>query len=244
MSRESYVRGFVKAAQANGVDPKALAKFAEETVGSTPFSDWALSIPGNMLMGAVPGLGNVVNTGAYIGGLASNVESEDGKREAVRALIPGVGSYRFGNRIRSQVLKELDDIKANKDYAGARPKAHAIAEHLGGLTSPLAAALLGGALGAGAGGLTGKGENAAFGAGVGAIGGAATAGLAQVIGAIAAGIKRRRTKEEQIKSDKGSLLAKYLLPGVSTYDYYKRIGRSQGDREEAKKEKKTDKAGK
>lgn len=30
MSKESYARGFVKAAQAHGVDPQALAKFAAE----------------------------------------------------------------------------------------------------------------------------------------------------------------------------------------------------------------------
>lgn len=40
-------------------------------------------------------------------------------------------------------------------------------------------------------------------------------------------------------NDEKSVLPKYLVPGMAAYDYYKRIGRSQGDREDdvAKKNK-------
>jgi hypothetical protein len=38
------------------------------------------------------------------------------------------------------------------------------------------------------------------------------------------------------------LVAKYLLPGKSVYDYYKRIGRSQGERDEAEAKKREKKA--
>jgi hypothetical protein len=65
-------------------------------------------------------------------------------------------------------------------------------------------------------------------------------GAPNLVGAIAAAIKRRRTKEEQIDSDKKSVLKKYLVPGTAVYDYYKRIGRSQGEREEAKENNKKD----
>lgn len=36
MSKESYARGFAKAAEAAGVDPKELAKFAQSIVGPVP----------------------------------------------------------------------------------------------------------------------------------------------------------------------------------------------------------------
>ena len=36
MSKESYIRGFCKAAEAKGVDPKALAKFAALDVNNLP----------------------------------------------------------------------------------------------------------------------------------------------------------------------------------------------------------------
>lgn len=38
MSKESYIRGFCKAAEAAGVDPQALAKYATGATGATPAS--------------------------------------------------------------------------------------------------------------------------------------------------------------------------------------------------------------
>ena len=151
MSKESYVRGFCKAAEAQGVDPNRLAEYIQKSAksGSTAFSDYALALPGSMLVGAVPG-GNLVNTGAYIAGLASDLEDEKAKKEqAWRALIPGLGTYRIANRIREQVRNEVKDIEGKKEHEGARPVGHAVAEHLGKGTSLIASALLGAGAGAG-----------------------------------------------------------------------------------------------
>lgn len=234
MSKESYARGFVKAAEAHGVDPAMLAKYAAE---STPVTDVALGFPGNILLSGIPG-GSAVPGIANLTGLFSDLESEEGKRKPFRALIPGVSSYRMGNRIRAQVKKELEDIKKDKDAEGARPVAHAIAEYLGNGTSSVLPALAGAVIGGVAGSKTD------LGAGGGSIAGALTGGglatLGIVAGALAAAIKRRRTKKEQIEADKRSVLAKYLIPGLANYNYYKRIGRSQGDREESPKSKKND----
>lgn len=223
MSKESYARGFVKAATSAGVDPTALAKYAE----ATPVTDVLAGYPGAMLLSAIPG-GGLVGPGAYIAGLAS--DEDNTHRDASKALIPGVSSYRMGNRIKTQVMRELRDIEKDDKHKGARPVAHAIAEHLGGGTSALAASGIGAALGAALGG----GKGALIGGGV----GAGAAGVAALAASIAAAIKRRRTKEEQIESDKKSILMKYLVPGISSYDYYKRIGRSQGERDEDKNNKK------
>lgn len=207
----------------SGVDPVKLAKYAESE--STPISDYALAIPGNIAMASVPPL-SVIPSGAYIAGLLSDIEGDESKKKQIRALIPGVGSYRMGNRIRSQVLKELDDIEKSKGkHDDASPIAHSVAEHIGPLTSTLTSA----AAGAGVGLVGGP-----VGAAVGGVGGGLAALIAQIAALRSAAKDRRRTSEEQIEADKGSVLAKYLIPGKAAYGMYKRLGRSQGDREEKK----------
>lgn len=222
MSKETFAIGFAKKAAEHGIDPDGLARLLMEKEGqATPLTDYALSLPGNAIIGTLPG-GQVIGPAAYLAGLAGN---EDNTHDSVLpALIPGVGSYRAGKRIKTQVLRELRDIEKDKKNNGARPVAHAVAEHLGPTTSILASTLAGAGIGAGLGGRGGAGTGAAVGAGAGA--------LATLIGSIAAAIKRRRTKQEQIDSDKKSVLAKYLIPGTAAYDLYKRVGRSQGEREE------------
>lgn len=51
-------------------------------------------------------------------------------------------------------------------------------------------------------------------------------------GSILAALKRRRSKKEQVEHDTGSTLVNYLIPGFASYNGNKRLGRSQGDREE------------
>lgn len=237
MSKESYIKGFCKTAAAHGVDPKALAKIAESTTNmdSTPVTDTLAGVPASLILGATPITAPLVapiNTvGNLFGLFAADRQTKKEKLPWI-SFAPGISSYRIGRRIRSQVLKELDDIKNKKEHSKARPVAHAVAEHLGTGTSTLAAGALGALLGAGA------HKDSVKGALLGSMTGLGTAGLANTIGAIAAAVKRRRTAKEQIESDKNSVLAKYLVPGIAGYDFYKRLGRSQGDIEENEDNKK------
>jgi hypothetical protein len=80
-------------------------------------------------------------------------------------------------------------------------------------------------VGAGIGKLLG---NAGKGARIGAVAG--STGL--LAGAILAAISRRRSAREQIENDKKTILKDLLIPGVGAYNISKRMGRSQGDRDE------------
>lgn len=194
----------------------------KKVAASGPVSDVLAGYPGNLLLSAIPG-GPAVAPIAYISGLMGN--QDNSQKKVGPAFIPGVSNYRIGNRIKTQVVRELEQIKQDKKNEGARPVAHAVAEHLGSGTSMLIPLLAGTGIGAAVGKERGALNGYIAGAGVGT--------AATLIGAIAAAIKRRRTAQEQIEADKGSLLAKYLVPGRAAYDYYKRIGRSQGERDEA-----------
>ena len=191
---------------------KALMKIAE----ATPLSDSL----GTMLWSP---LYPVTAIGATAGLLSDDLKKH--RDSKLKALLPGVGAYRIGERLSSQVKHEQEDAD-KKNRKDVRPVAHAMSEGFGPITSTAAAALAGLVAG---GATTGRHSGAMAGAGLGAAGAIA----ANLIGAIAAAIKRRRTKEEQMKSDEKSVLLKYLIPGLATYDSYKRLGRSQGDRDEA-----------
>ena len=222
---KAYLQGFAKTAEAYGVDPEALVKFAK----ATPLTDVLGTLVGN----AIP-YGGVANSIGSMAGLLTD-DFKDQDESALKALIPGVGGYRLGKRLSSQVKHEQEDARSlgRKDVS---PVAHAMAETFGPATSTLASTLLGGGIGAA---IHRKDRGKGFGVGAGI--GAGASMLAHLIGAIAAGVKRRRTKGEQLDSDSKSVASKYLLPGVASYNSYKRLGRSQGDRDENDKGKKKDK---
>ena len=110
-----------------------------------------------------------------------------------------------------------------------------MSELFGSGTATISSGLLGALLGGGIGYLSKKNpEGVRLGALIGGGSGIGAAAIADLAAAIAAAIKRRRTADEQVEHDKGNLVtAKNLLvPGYARYNYYKRIGRSQGDRDE------------
>ena len=227
MSKESYIRGFCKAAEAHGVDPQGLAKLAYSTPASEALSSYVPNITQELIL---PGSSFVTSNIGYIAGLLADQDNKQ-KGNGLN-FVPGVSGYRTGNRLKTQVLRELEYIKKNKQHQGARPVAHAVAEHLGHLTSTLGTTGVGALLGS----LLSKDRG--IGASIGANIGAGASAIANLGAAIAAGVKKRRTKEEQVESDKDSLLWKYLVPGSATYGLFKRIGRSQGERDEDPKNKK------
>lgn len=215
--QESYRKGFVEKCAETGVDPVSLVKFAE----ATPISDFMGAVVGSM----IPYAGPIANgVGASAGILSDDFKEHDKSR--LRALIPGVGGYRLAKRLASQVKHEQEDARrlGRKDVS---PVAHAMAEKIGPATSMLASALLGGGIGALA-HKKDRGRGFLAGAGI----GAGASALANIGGLIAAGIRRRRTKEEQLDADSEATIKKYLVPGLATYGASKRMGRSQGDRDE------------
>lgn len=203
------------------MDTKSLLKSAQK---STPAGEVFSGLPGDMLLSLFPG-GHAVNSTAYLAGLLSDEDNRQRDLSGI-SFVPGMSAFRRGNRIKTQVSRELRDIANDSRYKGARPVAHAVAEHLGPITSALASTGLGAGLGAALSRDKGRGTVVGGALGLGA------ASLGHVIAAIAAAKSARRTKEEQIEADKGSLAAKYLIPGKGQYGHFKRLGRSQGERDE------------
>lgn len=199
---------------ARGVDPVGLAKMAK----ATPFTDAAGAVAGSLIPFGAPASA----LGSAAGLLTDDFKEHD--ESALKAFLPGVGAYRLAKRLSSQVKHEQEDARkmGRKDV---RPVAHALAEKIGPATSTGLAALLGAAIGGASGGRKG--------AGIGAGTGLAASGMAHAVAAIAAAVKRRRAASEQMDADSKSVLSKYLVPGSAAYGYFKRMGRSQGDRDDA-----------
>ena len=109
MSKESYIRGFCKAAEAHGVDPKGLAKLAYSTPVSEALSSFVPNLAQELIL---PGSSAVTSNIGYIAGLLADQDNKQ-KGNGLN-FIPGVSRYREGNRIKTQVLRELEYIKKNK----------------------------------------------------------------------------------------------------------------------------------
>ena len=101
---------------------------------------------------------------------------------------------------------------------------HLTSENWGGVTSSLLAALAG----AGVGAAVNSSDRVGGAVGGGALGG--MAGLtALVVARMLAAIRRRRTEREQVSHDARSVIPDYVVPGVADYNYFKRLGRANGD---------------
>lgn len=176
------------------------------------------------LSSAVPGLLQVVSPVNMAGSLAGFADSADkDPEEALKKLnksdmtsfVPGIADYRITRRM----------INTNKLYGSDQPRTREVLRALLGASSialPTAASAgVGGLIGKATGGRTG----AIIGAGVGAGIGLASTALAQIIGAVAAGITKRRTDDEQRKAIADGN-AKFLIPGYASYDAWKTLGKS------------------
>lgn len=135
----------------------------------------------------------------------------------------GMGAAR-----REQILNEIADARTDKRHKGSDPKGHAFGENLGAFTSLAASRLGGRVLGLALEKLTGN-ENAKL---IGDLAGYGTYAAGTAIGSLAAAIKRRRTKEEQLEHDKGSTWMDLLIPGVGAYNSFKRMGRAFDENDE------------
>jgi len=194
---------------------------------ASPISDMAGNLVSNVYL---PYAGGVASNVGQLAGMVSDptTEAEEAimDRNSGTGFLPGVGAYRLERRLKRQ----------NLDDQGGTP--HYWSQNFGGLTSGLLAGGAGAGIGAGVGALTGAlsgtgaGEGAGKGAGVGALAGLGTYGLAQLASAIAAGVRRRRTREEQKAYANSGTAAEWLVPGAATYGRLKSIGRAIGDSEE------------
>ena len=120
-----------------------------------------------------------------------------------------------------RVIAFLDGYKEAAEES--HPVRHFAGEIIGQATAPVASI----AAGAGSGALLGKlfGGNTAAGAMKGGIAGAAVVPAGIVLGSLLALINKRRSVAEQKKHDTtGSSLADMTIPGLSTYNTFKRTG--------------------
>lgn len=207
----------------NGFYPKHIMNKVAK-MRATPLTDTLGALAGGMLP-----FGEITSP---IGSMYGALDRDRYEHQDVGgAFIPGVGAARLINRLKSQVGKEVRDTEDDPKNKDARPVRHAISEQL----SPLTSMLVTTGLGAGLGKLIGRSNKGAIrGAQIGAIAG----GSGLLAGSILAALKRRRTAQEQIDNDKKTVLKDLLIPGVGQYNKHKRMGRSQGDRDELEAAKK------
>lgn len=203
---------------------------------------------GAIATSVIPYIGGPANVVGSIAGSLNEAPTEKEEKDMddnpTLSLVPGVGAYRVGRRLRAQTESDRGDFR------------HTLGTLFGDTTSTLAtttaATILGAALGAYGGkryGNTGdKYQDIGVGAGIGAMGGMALGAggslLAQIVAAIKAGVTPTRTKAEQrAYANDPSIAAEFLVPGVATYNRFKSYGRSMADaKERDKKDEKKDKA--
>lgn len=192
-------------------------------------TDYLATLPTTVATG-VPLLGlpiSAASTGGSIAGLVSAPKTKRNPETDAMSVIPGIAQYRLMQRYR-RVMDESNRRRAHGT-------ANVVAEQLGAIPSVLVGGGLGAAAGGGIGALAGGRDGAGSGA---IIGGMAGLTLPVIIGGIVAGIRRKRTLGEQAAADTtGRAVAKYLVPGLGTYDSLKRLGASTHF-DESKKEKK------
>jgi len=197
-----------------------------------PVAEYAASLPANIALSGVPGAGVVPHLSHAIGVLRGPVRPQEREaladRDVAYSLIPGVAGHNVGRRQRGS----YGDSAAAGVHKG-RVLSHALGEYLGA----------GSLAGAGVGGAAGYGVADALGGnrGLGAALGVAAGGLLpSLIGAIAAGLTKRRTSEEQVAHDRGNP-AQNLIPGRDVYNLLKRLGSTRSWGQEEPKDADTEK---
>ena len=129
--------------------------------------------------------------------------------------------------------KQLEDYLLQQNQIGSDAHKQHVAENLGSVSSVLGAGGIG-ALGAMYTGATGQDAMDV------AVPSMSVALAANLAGAIAAAVTKRRTLDEQVRGDKKSQMWN-LIPGVGSYNSWKRIGFNLGVAREIAKAKKAEK---
>ena len=194
----------------------ATADVIGSIVGGLP----TMLIGNSIAPGAGRVLGTAVGRGAGLIGAANPASPEDVKKfndTPALSFIPGVGYYRISQRVQGTAKK----------YGDKAPRARALSTELGPVTSTLLSTLIGSGIGATTSLITGEPKDIIRGGIAGGLTGATAASIANLIGALSAGITPRRTDKEQKDSGRVSQkVMNYLVPGVATYDKFKTLGKS------------------
>ena len=207
------------------------------TKKASVLSDYFGAVPVNMAVSAVTPFSvpvahatrqalNAAGAGGEILGAVGNVPTDadiaEMNRSQWQAFLPGVSHYRMLARARHNAKKT----------GGVHPDWNVYGETFGGVPSMLAGTIAGAALGAlSAQGFISSDRERIRKAVMGGLIGAGIPLTFQGIGALAAAISRRRTKQEQREHDDSRNIANWLIPGVATYNKYKRIGRMLDEEE-------------
>lgn len=224
----SNIQAFVKRANKEAKKTKE-----DKNIGSTPLTEGLMGVVPTAALSSVGlgGLSNLADLGGTIAGYTSNLTDTP----SAVALAPGGRGYLWAQRMKKQIKNQ--GARAAKRGLEDSATSNLVSEHLGGVTSTL----LPMALGALVGGFAGakhpdkdetRAQSALGGSIFGMLAGLGISLSGRAVGAIAAAIRRRRTAEEQMQHDTSHSAYNWFIPGASTYNYYKRLGRSQGDIEE------------
>lgn len=192
---------------------------------SSTYSDVAGAMVPSLIFGGVnPALSHALgmaNTAGIVHGALSDPSDKQIKeldKNTFKSYIPGVGTSRIARRRKAQ---------------GA-PTSKVISQAAGSLTSSLLltaiAAVIGGVIGKKSGG-----SDAIFpGALIGAVAGGVGSNLINLAAGVGAGITRTRTREQQEDYDKSTdrTIQNYLIPGASTYNLLKSLGRLHKDQQQ------------
>ena len=194
----------------------------------------AKKVPPSLVRESLKSIGaSLIPLPTAVKGTIAGYLERDGSREAA-SYIPGGLSYNWSKRIQNQVKEQ--EARALKKKLQSRARTNAAGEILGSATSMTLPTLLTTGIGAGIGALAVddgyRCGGALVGSIVGSLAGLGITATTNLVGALAAAITRRRTAEEQMQHDMSNHASNWIVPGVSTYNYYKRLGRSQGDLEE------------
>lgn len=225
------IQAFVK--RANEEAKKAKKAKNDKNIESTPLTEGLMGVVPSAALSSV-GLGGLDRL-ASLGGTIAGYSSPLTDTPPAVALAPGGRGYLWAQRMKKQIQNQGE--RAAKRGLKDRATSNLVSEHLGGISStflPMAlGALTGGIAGSRyAGKDTDRTQSALRGSIFGALAGLGISVSGRAVGAIAAAIKRRRTAEEQMQHDTTHSAYNWFIPGASTYNYYKRLGRSQGDLEE------------
>jgi len=179
---------------------------------------------GNALINSVP-YSQLVQVPGMVAGMVAS-PNDDYTDNTWLDFVPGAAAYRQTQRMRAPGQELADKGNLNPYYH----------ELLGGISSSLVGAGLGGLAGHALGSLSDNEDARVPSALLGSMLGAHLPGG---LGALAALFTSTRTPEEQKEHDKNkSLLGNYLIPGLSFYNLHKRLGSTRAADAAAREEEK------
>ena len=217
---------------------KTYTQFKTGSARSDWFATQGFAAAGSMPMGegAINPIGQAAAAGSGIGSLmgmgsgpATEAEELEWDRTPEKAMIPGIAGIRMQRRLKRQLTDDAGDNPHywSQSFGHIAPALLMVGAGTAyGLKHP-PKSFLGEPLNT-----KDTGANKMVGGLLGFYGGLGAFGLTTLAAALLAAATRTRTKEEQKEYANSSTLAEWLIPGVSTYNKWKTLGRSFKDSDE------------